>query len=391
MEKKIYEQFSPNATIDVTTKQLRKERNNSILSHYAPIDYVTEINVEWPYTTINYCPLSDLHAGNINARLDAFDKWVDFVEKTYNSATILNGDILDNATQTSISNTHDENLPPEEVVDYLVEKLEPLAKQHKIIAITPGNHDSKSGKRGVDTNVSVLKSLAERLDVPFVEHNVLVKFNMPIADSTQTHTVTIAAMHGAGKAGGVAGALDAIKDQMNRVFGTSQGHIDICDAGHFHQGGTQYKRFEYPEKDKFNRTVKTTSKDILIVSNYSFQDNSDYAAEANFGGANVNSWGIMVGPKLNVFYRTNEHENNKYVTNYSVYKIFNNKLDLTLPAKLVAEKYKQEPVRVIEAKTEKKYNAKKAEEILKEANKQGGLTRWVKHQIHIPQRKRKNL
>ena len=83
----------------------------------------------------------------------------------------------------------------------------------------------------------------------------------------------------------------------------------------------------------------------------------------------------MVGPKLNVFYRTNEHENNKYVTNYSVYKIFNNKLDLTLPAKLVAEKYKQEPVRVIEAKTEKKYNAKKAEEILKEANKQGGLTR----------------
>ena len=74
---------------------------------------------------------------------------LDFVEKTYNSATILNGDILDNATQTSISNTHDENLPPEEVVDYLVEKLEPLAKQHKIIAITPGNHDSKSGKRGV--------------------------------------------------------------------------------------------------------------------------------------------------------------------------------------------------------------------------------------------------
>ena len=277
--------------------------------------------------------------------------------------------------KASISNTHDENLPPEEVVDYLYDKLLPLAKQHKIIAITPGNHDSKSGKRGVDTNVSVLKSLAERLDVPFVEHNVLAKFNMPIANTNGTHTVTIAAMHGAGKAGGVAGALDTIKDQMDRVFGTSQGNIDICDAGHFHQGGTRYKRFEYPEKDKYNRTIRTTSKDILIVSNYSFQDNSDYAAEANFGGAKVNSWGILTGPKQNVFYKTNEHENNKYITNYSVYKVFNDNLDLSLPAKLVLEKYKQEPVRVIEAKVEKKYNSKKAEEILKEANKQGGMTR----------------
>lgn len=375
MEKKIIEQFSPNATIDVTTKKLRQERNNAILQHYAPIDYVTEINVQWPYTTINYCPLSDLHAGNINARLDAFEKWVDFVETTYNSATILNGDILDNATQTSISNTHDENLPPEEVVDYLYEKLLPLAKQHKIIAITPGNHDSKSGKRGVDTNTSVLKSLADRLEVPFVEHNVIVKFEMPIADSKETHTVTVAAMHGAGKAGGVAGALDTISTQMSRVFNYASGDIDICDAGHFHAGGVLYKRFEYPEKDKFNRTIRTTSKDILIVSNYSFQDNSDYAAEANFGGAAVNSWGILVSPKQNVFYRSNEHENKKYISNFSTYKIFTKDLELSLPAKLTKEKYKQEPLRVLEEKLAKQYETKKAEQVLKDANKQGGMTR----------------
>lgn len=375
MERKIVEQFSPNASVDVTTKELRKERNKEILKRYAPIDYVTEINVEWPYTTINYCPLSDLHAGNINARLDAFDTWVDFVEKTYNSVTILNGDILDNATQNSISNTHDENLPPEEVVDYLVDKLLPLAKQNKIVAITPGNHDSKSGKRGVDTNVSVLKSLAERLGVPFVEHNVLVKFEMPIANTKNKQTVTIAAMHGAGKAGGVAGALDTISEQMSRVFNYTKGNIDICDAGHFHAGGVQYKRFEYPEKDKFNRTISTSSKDILIVSNYSFQDNSDYAAEANFGGACVNSWGILISPKQNIYYKTNEHENNKYIPSYSIYKVFSNNLNLSLSAKLIAEKFKQEPVMVTQAKLAKQYGKKSAEEILKEANKQGGISR----------------
>ncbi len=391
MEKKIIEQYSPNASIDKTAAYLRAHRNKALMEAQAPIDYIAEVNVKWPYTTLTYCPLSDLHAGNINARMDAFDKWVSYVETTYNAVTILNGDILDNPTQLSISNTHDEILPPEEVIDYLYEKLLPIAKQNKIIAITPGNHDSKSGKRGVDTNVSVLKSLAERLNVPFVEHNIVVNFEMPIENSKDKHTFKIATMHGAGKAGGVAGALDTIVQQMNRVFGSSNGGIDILDAGHFHQGGNLYYRCEFPEKDRFNRTLHSTSKEVLFVSNYSFQDNSDYAAEANFGAANVNSWGILVKPEHNVYYKTNEHENNKYVTKFNVYKIFNKNLDISLPAKVVNNKYYEQPQAELYAKVERENQSLSASQILKQAEKQGGMTKWVKLQIHTHLKKRKSL
>ena len=390
MKNKTLKQVSPNTKIDVTSKMLRENRNLAILNGYAPIDYITKLNVEWPFSSITYCPLSDLHAGNINARIDLFDKWLKFVGTTYNAVTILNGDIFDYPTQTSISNTHDEVLPPEDVIEQLYKKLLPLAKQGKILAITPGNHDSKSSKRGVDTNVSVLKSLAERLNVPFIEHNVIAEFNMPIAGTKEKFTYTIAAMHGAGKAGGVAGALDAGKQQMDRVFKVYPNKIDLFDFGHFHQGGNLYYRYERPETDKYNRTVKTTSEESVFLSNYSFQDNSDYAAEANFGAAEVNSWIVFVQPEHNIYYKSNIHENNKFVPKNNIFKMFTNSNSFSLPAKMLNEKYFDRSFEIEKALAQK-YESTKASSIIATAEQQGGLGKWVKLQIHTLPIKRKSL
>ena len=390
MEKKTLKQVFPNTKIDVTSKMLREYRNLAILNGYAPIDYITKLNIEWPFASITYCPLSDLHAGNVNARIDLFDKWIKFMETTYNAVTILNGDIFDYPTQTSISNTHDEVLPPEDVIEQLYKKLLPLAKQGKILAITPGNHDSKNSKRGVDTNVSVLKSLAQKLNVPFIEHNVVAEFHMPIEAGNEKFTYTVAAMHGAGKAGGVAGALDAGKQQMDRVFKIYQNKIDLFDFGHFHQGGNLYYRYEMPEKNKNNRTIRTTSEESVFLSNYSFQDNSDYAAEANFGPAEVNSWIVFVKPEPNVYYKSNIHENNKFVAKHNIFKMFTPSGNLALPSQLLNQKYFDKSLE-IENALSLKYANTKASSVLATAEQQGGLGKWVKHQIHIHLKKRKSL
>lgn len=374
MEKKIIEQVSPTTKVDKTTKVSREKRYEKIINSRAPIDYLTSLTIEWPYNSITYCPLSDLHAGNTNARMDIFDKWLNFMKTTYNAVTILNGDILDYPTQNSISNTHDEIAPPEEMVDYLYKKFLPLVKQNKIIAITPGNHDSKNSKRAVDTNVSVLKTLADKLNVPFIEHNIVAKINMPIEKSKDKTTYTIAAMHGSGKAGGVAGALDTGKAQTDKVFKAYPGKIDLFDFGHFHQGGNLYFRYEYPEKDKNNRTIKTTSEEAIFLSNYSFQDNSDYAAEANFGPAVVNSWVVFAKPEQNVYYKTNEHENNKYVVRSNILKMFTKSGELALPTKMLNERYFDKSSE-IEKTIAKKYATTKASSILATAEQQGGLTK----------------
>lgn len=339
MKNKVVEYFAANVKVDKTNDQLRRARNGQILSAFSPLEIMTDIEVEWPFTSVLLFPLPDLHAGNINARLDLFEQWVKVVNNTYNSGVILNGDILDNATQTSVSNTHDENLPPEEVIDYLYDQFLPLAKQGKIIAITPGNHDSKDSKRGVDTNISALKILADRLKVPFCPHNAHITINMPIEGSKEKGKLVVAAMHGAGKGGNTAKSLDVMKSQSNAAF--PQGDADLVITGHTHppQGAITSERVEVPVKDKFNRTIGTSTKERTIIVCPTLQANSDYAAAVNMGNAQPNALMLLCKIKPNPYYKTNEHETLRYIPKINIIPMFKPNNQLTLNAELVSQLY----------------------------------------------------
>lgn len=373
MNNKVVEYFAPNVKVDKTKDQLRQSRNEQILSAYAPLDVVTDIDVNWLYSSIILFPLPDLHAGNINARLDLLDTWVKTVRDTYNSAVILNGDIFDNATQTSVSNTHDENLPPEEIVDYLYNKFLPLAKQGKIVAVTPGNHDSKDSKRGVDTNVSVLKILANRLQVPFVEHNALITFNMPIEGSTQKGKFVVAAMHGAGKGGGTAKSLDVMKSQIDRVF--TKCHVDLAITGHTHppKGAITSVRYEEPIKDRYNRTIGSTTKEKVLMVCPTLQADSDYAAAVNMGQAHPNAFMAVVKMKPNPYYKTNEHENNKFIPKIAPMEMFKEDGTLCLNAQMVLANYYLDSAKIEKEVTQENKTSTLVELVTKANN--GGMNR----------------
>lgn len=92
---------------------------------------------------------ADLHIGDNNCDIAGVKTRIEAVKNTKNAYCILNGDIINNATKTSVSDCYAEELSPMEQIERFVELFEPI--KDRIIAITSGNHENRTcNKEGVD-------------------------------------------------------------------------------------------------------------------------------------------------------------------------------------------------------------------------------------------------
>lgn len=92
---------------------------------------------------------ADLHIGDKHCDLEQVRRDIEYVRTTPNCYAILNGDILNNATKTSVSDSYAELLSPMEQLGLFVELFEPI--KGKILAVTQGNHENRTYiKEGVD-------------------------------------------------------------------------------------------------------------------------------------------------------------------------------------------------------------------------------------------------
>jgi len=105
-----------------------------------------------------YC-VADLHIGS-----PAFDSklWEKFKElmKADNAFVIYAGDLIDNALKASKSNVYGQTMSPHEQKMYLVNEL--YDHRNKIIAIMPGNHETRSSK---DVDTFPIYDVACKLDI----------------------------------------------------------------------------------------------------------------------------------------------------------------------------------------------------------------------------------
>lgn len=101
---------------------------------------------------------ADLHIGDKHCDLDAIKREVDYVAETPNCYAILNGDILNNATKTSVSDSYAELLSPMEQLTLYVSIFEPI--RDKILVMTQGNHENRTYiKEGIDLTEVVAAQL----------------------------------------------------------------------------------------------------------------------------------------------------------------------------------------------------------------------------------------
>lgn len=103
---------------------------------------------------------ADEHLGDENCDIKRLMQRVERVKNTPHAYCILNGDIIDNATKTSIGDTYAQDLNPMEQMQKAIELFEPI--KNKILCITHGNHENRTYKHeGI--NLSAL--IAAQLDL----------------------------------------------------------------------------------------------------------------------------------------------------------------------------------------------------------------------------------
>ena len=105
------------------------------------------ITYNFPNTQdIRIIPISDVHLGSAECNREAFEKFVEDVLEEENTYIILNGDLIDNATKSSKSDSYLATIPPFKAKEIMADILQPLAKAGKILAITEGNHEQRTAR-----------------------------------------------------------------------------------------------------------------------------------------------------------------------------------------------------------------------------------------------------
>lgn len=99
--------------------------------------------------SLEILPMADWHIGDKFCDLTEIQRQLNYVREHKNCYLILNGDLTNNATKTSISDCYAEHLTPMEQIDTVVNMLSPI--KNKVLAITSGNHEKRTYKKeGID-------------------------------------------------------------------------------------------------------------------------------------------------------------------------------------------------------------------------------------------------
>lgn len=101
---------------------------------------------------------ADEHIGDEHSDIKRVMERIEYVKNTPNAYCILNGDLMDNATKTSIGDTYTQVFNPMEQLAKAVELFAPI--KDKILCITHGNHENRTYKK---EGINLSRLIADQL------------------------------------------------------------------------------------------------------------------------------------------------------------------------------------------------------------------------------------
>jgi predicted phosphodiesterase len=117
-----------------------------------------KIDLSETLTGIEIHTFADLHLGDKHCDMTHIKKRIEQVRDTENAYVILNGDLMNNAIKTSVSDIYSEKLTPMEELSRCVELFKPI--KDKILCITTGNHERRTyNGSGIDLMEILSKEL----------------------------------------------------------------------------------------------------------------------------------------------------------------------------------------------------------------------------------------
>lgn len=214
-------------------------------------------------------PVSDVHLG---AAEHLAQEWETFCQKVIahpKAKIILCGDLINNATRTSVSNIFDETMRPREQKKRMVEMLTPI--RDKILCAVSGNHERRSGK---DVDDDATYDILCKLDLEDKYRENVAFLRIQMGDvykaGLKNPTYFLAVAHGAG-----GGMLPGATINRNERFGYAIDGLDCLIVGHSHK-----PMVSQPAKikiDPFNNRVSI--KPFKVVTATSWLGWGGYAAQ----------------------------------------------------------------------------------------------------------------
>lgn len=186
---------------------------------------------QFPREDIRIYGVFDVHLGAAEYLEKEFMDFRDSVLKDKNAFVILGGDLMNNATRSSVSNVFEETMRPREQKRLMTEILRPLAENERILCMVTGNHERRSTK---DADDDPSYDIACKLDIEDLYRQNMaflkLQFGDIKGDGSKNPTYRIFVAHGAGGGMLTGGAVN-----RNERFGVYIDGIDMMMTGHVHK------------------------------------------------------------------------------------------------------------------------------------------------------------
>lgn len=220
-----------------------------------------------PPETLDIFPIADVHLGAAEHKAKEWKAFLAAISANPNAYLILSGDLINNATRSSVSNVFEETLRPMDQKRLMTEMLEPL--RDRILCAVPGNHEARSGK---DADDDPIYDIMAKLDLEELYRPNLAVVKIQCGDvysnSNLNPTYTIATVHGAG--GGI--YTGATVNRAER-FGNVLEGADVLITGHSHKAF-----LTKPGKLVINKQKNiVTQRPYFVVGLTSWMDYGGYA------------------------------------------------------------------------------------------------------------------
>lgn len=203
--------------------------------------------------------LSDFHIGDQLCNLKLIRQVLNDVKESPNTFIILNGDLMNNATKTSVSDVYNEELTPTEQIIRLCDLLEGV--KERILVIHPGNHEARTFKNdGVDIIRLVARQLGieDRFSDGWWYLYLTFGLNQQKKDRPMLYTIT--GIHGYGGGRKYGGKINNLVEMSDKVI------ADLYVMGHHHTPIMTRNTIYLP--DYQHRTLVKKDKYYLMTNSF---------------------------------------------------------------------------------------------------------------------------
>jgi len=209
------------------------------------------IDLSEQFETIDIMPVADYHWADPNSNHDAIKRDLEFIRNNENVFCVLNGDLMNCAIKSSVSDCYGETLSPMEELRVCVELFKPIAD--KILCVVGGNHEARHYRtNGIDITRLMCEQLGIGDRYSPTTALLFIRFGQT---SGKTHNrrmaYTMYVSHGNGGGRKEGGKIQRLVDLSTIV------DADIFICGHTHLPATLKDGFARPNMGNSSITYAT--------------------------------------------------------------------------------------------------------------------------------------